>query len=145
MNYKLKTTSDVEDVQQPIWTAFVKIAKLLGFEKKNIIISLIAILVNSGMTLLGPLVVGYTIDRYIENKDFHGVLVFAGILLVIYLIALAASYVQTSVMGAVGQRTLFRLRNSVFTKLQELPVAFFNENKAGDLISRINNDTQRLN
>jgi len=34
MNYKLKTTSDVEDVQQPIWTAFVKIAKLLGFEKK---------------------------------------------------------------------------------------------------------------
>ena len=144
-NYKLKTTEDAEDAKQPIWTAFVKIARLLGFEKKNITISLIAILVNSGMTLLGPLVVGYTIDRYIENKDFHGVLVFSGVLLVIYIIAFAAGYVQTSVMGAVGQRTLFRLRNAVFTKLQELPVAFFNENKAGDLISRINNDTQRLN
>src|SRR6267142_4267581 len=45
----------------------------------------------------------------------------------------------------VGQRLLFALRNSVFVKLQELPLAFFNQNKAGDLISRINNDTDRLN
>jgi ATP-binding cassette subfamily B protein len=40
---------------------------------------------------------------------------------------------------------LFGLRNSVFNKLQELPVDFFNQNKAGDLISRINNDTDKVN
>jgi ATP-binding cassette subfamily B protein len=33
----------------------------------------------------------------------------------------------------------------VFNKLQELPVDFFNQNKAGDLISRINNDTDKVN
>jgi ATP-binding cassette subfamily B protein len=48
-------------------------------------------------------------------------------------------------MGSVGQRVLFKLRNNIFSKIQELPVAFFNENKAGDLISRINNDTDKLN
>ena len=48
-------------------------------------------------------------------------------------------------MGSVGQRLLFTLRNKVFVKLQDLPVAFFNQNKAGDLISRINNDTDKLN
>src|ERR1043165_9917455 len=48
-------------------------------------------------------------------------------------------------MGGVGQRMLFTLRNAMFTKLQSLPVAFFNANKAGDLISRINNDTDKLN
>src|SRR6478672_13199924 len=48
-------------------------------------------------------------------------------------------------MGGVGQRMLFKLRNAVFNKLQELPVDFFNQNKAGDLISRINNDTDKLN
>ncbi|MDP4223061.1 MAG: ABC transporter ATP-binding protein, partial [Bacteroidota bacterium] len=37
------------------------------------------------------------------------------------------------------------LRNSVFNKLQELPLDFFNQNKAGDLISRINNDTDKVN
>jgi ATP-binding cassette subfamily B protein len=40
---------------------------------------------------------------------------------------------------------LFSLRNSVFNKLQDLPLDFFNQNKAGDLISRINNDTDRVN
>jgi len=45
----------------------------------------------------------------------------------------------------VGIRMLFSLRNAVFTKLQVLPVDFFNQNKAGDLISRINNDTDKLN
>jgi ATP-binding cassette subfamily B protein len=48
-------------------------------------------------------------------------------------------------MGGIGQRMLFSLRNSVFNKLQELPVDFFNQNKAGDLISRINNDTDKVN
>jgi ATP-binding cassette subfamily B protein len=48
-------------------------------------------------------------------------------------------------MGTVGQNVLFKLRNTVFNKLQSLPVAFFNQNKAGDLISRINNDTDKLN
>jgi ATP-binding cassette subfamily B protein len=40
---------------------------------------------------------------------------------------------------------LYSLRNAVFNKLQELPVDFFNQNKAGDLISRINNDTDKVN
>ena len=48
-------------------------------------------------------------------------------------------------MGNVGQRMLYNLRNAVFNKLQELPVDFFNQNKAGDLISRINNDTDKIN
>ena len=60
-------------------------------------------------------------------------------------VALVTSYVQTRTMGGVGRRILFSLRNALFTKLQDLPVAFFNQNRAGDLISRINNDTDKLN
>ena len=81
----------------------------------------------------------------ILNKEYHGVLVNAGVLLGMALIAFAASYLQTRVMGGVGQRMLFKLRNTIFLKLQELPVAFFNQNKAGDLISRVNNDTDKIN
>ena len=144
MNYKLKTTGDIGK-EQSIWKALVKMTALLAYEKKKIAGAIVAIIVNSGMTLLGPLLVGYTIDKYVVAKDYHGVLVFSGILFTTYAIAFVGGYFQTRIMGAVGQRTLFRLRNSIFTKLQELPVAFFNQNKAGDLISRINNDTDKLN
>src|SRR5262249_21645916 len=73
------------------------------------------------------------------------VLRFAGILLGVYLVGLLASYFQTLAMGTVGRTVLFKLRNTLFTRLQELPLLFFNQNKAGDLISRINNDTDKLN
>src|SRR5699024_9953279 len=74
-----------------------------------------------------------------------GVLVYSGILLVIYLVVLCANYLQTQLMGAIGQRMVYNLRNSVFNKLQALPVGFFNQNKSGDLISRINGDTDKIN
>ncbi len=144
MKYKLNTDSN-NDVQKSIWVAVKKMAELLAYERRKISLALIAIFINAGLTLIGPLLVGYTVDNYVLKGDYRGVLIFSGILLSIYIIAVFAAYTQTQLMGSVGQLTLFRLRNTVFTKLQELPVAFFNQNKTGDLISRINNDTDKLN
>ena len=113
--------------------------------EERLIIAGIAIIVNSGLQLLGPLIVGFAIDNFVEKHDFHGLIIYSIILFIVYVLAFGANFVQMRTMGAVGQRLLFKLRNSVFTKLQELPVAFFNQNKAGDLISRLNNDTDKLN
>ncbi|WP_413667894.1 ABC transporter ATP-binding protein [Mucilaginibacter sp. Mucisp86] len=122
-----------------------KLLQLIAHEKRTLIIAFFAILVNSTLNLLGPLIIGRTIDKYVQHKDFNGVLHNAAILFCMYLVALFTSYKQTTLMGGVGQRMLFTLRNSIFNKLQQLPVAFFNQNKAGDLISRVNNDTDKLN
>lgn len=122
-----------------------KLFQLMAHEKRTLIIAFFAILVNSSLNLLGPLIIGHTIDKYVQHKDFSGVLHNAAVLICMYLVALFTSYKQTTLMGGVGQRMLFTLRNSIFNKLQQLPVAFFNQNKAGDLISRVNNDTDKLN
>jgi ATP-binding cassette subfamily B protein len=107
--------------------------------------AVVAITISSLAALVGPIIVGRTIDTFIRSRDSRGLLAYSALLLVVYLGGVAASYLQIRTMGAVGRRMLFRLRNNVFTKLQELPVAFFNQNKAGDLISRLNNDTDKLN
>jgi ATP-binding cassette subfamily B protein len=107
--------------------------------------ALAAVIITSTTGLLGPLIIARTVDTYIQNRDFNGVLLSALILLGIYLVGLCSSYFQTQRMGTVGRHVLFNLRNALFTRLQLLPVAFFNQNKAGDLISRINNDTDKLN
>ena len=107
--------------------------------------ALIAVIITSVSGLLGPYIIGRAIDTYIKNKDFHGVLMSALALFFIYFAGLCSSYFQTQRMGSVGRRVLFNLRNALFTKLQSLPVAFFNQNKTGDLISRINSDTDKLN
>lgn len=125
--------------------AFERLKPLLVSEKKNIIIALFAILFSSLSTLLAPLIISHTLDTYIAKHDYNGILLFSGILLLIFIVGMYSAYLQTKRMGGVGRRVLFQLRNTIFNKLQELPVAFFNQNKAGDLISRINNDTDKLN
>ncbi|MCX2492427.1 ABC transporter ATP-binding protein [Pedobacter sp. PF22-3] len=144
MNYNLNQLSTGQE-KQSTYKALKSLLKLISSEHKNLWLALIAILVNSGLLLLGPLLVGHTVDTYIRTKQFHGVLIFGGILLVMYMIAMVTGYTQTRLMGGVGQRMLYTLRNAIFNKLQELPVSFFNQNKAGDLISRVNNDTDKLN
>lgn len=127
------------------YAALRKLLEMISDEKKNLWMALMAILINSTLLLLGPLIMGRTIDAYIRTKQYDGVLRYASLLLGMYLIALVTGYFQTKLMGGVGQRMLYKLRNAVFNKLQELPVSFFNQNKAGDLISRVNNDTDKLN
>jgi len=144
MNYDLNSLSGKQQKTSTL-TGLKKLLQLIEHEQKNLLIALGAILTNSTLNLLGPFIIGYTIDKYVSHKDYNGVLFYGGILLCMYLGALVTSYFQTKLMGSVGQRMLFTLRNAIFNKLQQLPVDFFNQNKAGDLISRVNNDTDKLN
>ncbi|MGN6566945.1 MAG: ABC transporter ATP-binding protein [Flavipsychrobacter sp.] len=144
MNYDLNKNATKQQ-KNATYVALKSLLKLITNERKNLLLALFFMMVNSGLNLLGPFLIGYTIDKYVQHKNYHGVLVFSGILLGMYIITLFTSYFQTQLMGGVGQRMLFTLRNAVFSKLQSLPLAFFNANKAGDLISRVNNDTDKIN
>jgi ATP-binding cassette, subfamily B, bacterial len=145
MTYNLKPEIPAARKQISTFAALKKLLVILGDEKKSLAWALVTILINSSLSLLSPFIIGYTIDNYVQSGQYHGVLLFAALLLGMYLLALLTNYLQTKLMGGVGQRMLYKLRNNIFNKLQELPIAFFNENKAGDLISRINNDTDKLN
>jgi len=143
MNYNLNQDTTKEKTSTV--AALRKLLQLIASEQKTLLLGMITILINSGLLLIGPLLIGYTIDHYVRTKDFNGVLQYAGILLGMYLLALVTGYFQSKLMGGVAQRMLYTLRNAIFNKIQELPVAFFNQNKAGDLISRVNNDTDKIN
>lgn len=118
---------------------------LVAIEWRILLFSVVATLITVGVMLFSPLIIAYVLDTYIIKGQFSGVLPFVVLLLVIYIFSFITNYLQIKYMGEVGQRVLFRLRETVFNKLQELPLAFFNANRAGDLISRINNDTDKLN
>ena len=145
MNYNLNQTATAAEQKKSTLAALRKLLDLIREEKRTLILAFIIIFINAGLSLLGPYLIGHTIDTYIQSKQFDGVIRYSAILLVMYMVAFATNYLQMIMMGGVGIRMLYSLRNAVFTKLQELPVDFFNQNKAGDLISRINNDTDKLN
>ena len=146
MDYSLTKTDIAKEKEKGVLsTAWKRLLPLMAEEGKAVTLAFVAILVTSAASLVVPMVVAHIVDKYIIGKDFHGVLIFSGLLAGIYFVGLVSNYLQVKTMGGVGRRLLFNLRNKIFNKLQELPVAFFNQNKAGDLISRINNDTDKLN
>jgi ATP-binding cassette subfamily B protein len=122
-----------------------KFLPLFAAEKKPFYAAVAAIVISSVATLVAPVIIVRTIDTDVRLKNTHGLMISALFVLAIYITGSVASYVQVITMGGVGRRVLFHLRNALFLKLQDLPVAFFNQNKTGDLISRLNNDTDKLN
>lgn len=145
MNYNLNQAPEKTTEQLPVLASLRKLITIISGERRNLILAFAAIFLNAGLGLLGRYLVGYTIDNHVQTKDYRGLLLFSGILLMMYVTAFAVNYAQMRMMGGIGQRMLFNLRNAVFNKLQELPLDFFHQNKAGDLISRINNDTDKVN
>ncbi|MBP7134179.1 ABC transporter ATP-binding protein, partial [Patescibacteria group bacterium] len=141
----MKTTPDTAPKPASFLAAIKKLASLLTGDKNRILLALGSVIVTSLLNLAAPLAFGYAVDHYIQSNQYQGVLAVSGVLLIVFIIAFAFNYLQMRLMGGVGQSVLFRLRNNVFQKLQDLPIAFFHAHKAGDLISRINNDTDKLN
>jgi ATP-binding cassette, subfamily B, bacterial len=144
MKYKLET-GNVPRQKRSLRESTAKFIPLFATEKRPFIGAVVAIVLSSLATLVAPVYIVRIIDTDIRLKNMHGLVIGSLIVLAIYVSGAVASYVQVITMGGVGRRVLFHLRNALFLKLQDLPVAFFNENKAGDLISRLNNDTDKLN
>jgi len=146
MNYNLNIKKEIQSNEKIGAASTLKrLMALMGQERKNLYIAMIFIFINSGLNLVAPYLMGHVVDTFIVTKHYEGVIQYSIILFGVFLLALVSGYTQTQLMGRVGQRMLFNLRNIVFSKLQELPIDFFNQNKAGDLISRVNNDTDKIN
>ncbi|MBB3185867.1 ABC transporter ATP-binding protein [Microbacter margulisiae] len=146
MNYNLNLNKETSSNEKAgTITTLKRLLALMDSERKNLFIALIFIFINAGLNLISPYLIGHAVDKFIVTKHYAGVIRYAVILLVIFVMAMFSGYTQAQLMGKVGQRMLFNLRNRLFNKLQELPIDFFNQNKAGDLISRVNNDTDKIN
>ncbi len=119
--------------------------KLMTTSKRDLALVIGGLIFGSAVMLGAPLVFGHVVDAYISTANYRGIFLYVGILFAAFVLNYFIGYSQMMLMGTIGQNVLFKLRNNVFGKLQSLPIAFFHQTKAGDLISRINNDTDKLN
>jgi ATP-binding cassette, subfamily B, multidrug efflux pump len=62
----------------------------------------------------------------------------------VYAVGALLTWWQGYIVAGVTQRTLFRLRNDVEAKLDRLPLAYFDHNDRGDLLSRVTNDIDNI-
>jgi ATP-binding cassette, subfamily B, multidrug efflux pump len=95
--------------------------------------------------LVGPYLLGVAIDRFIAARDASGLRDVALLMLAAYGLGNALQVVASWIMAGVSQRALKRLRGELFAHLQTLPLAYFEANPAGELMSRLTNDVDAIN
>ena len=88
------------------------------------------------------------VDDSYKSGDWSAVsgkiLTFVGILIVMYLISLAAGTFYTQMMAIITQGSLRKLREKMFSHMQDLPIRYFDTNGHGDIMSYYTNDVDTL-
>jgi ABC-type multidrug transport system fused ATPase/permease subunit len=105
---------------------------------------LISLIVGTAAGLAPPLLAKAAIDEGIDHHDTQTLVLVVIVFLASALLVWLATYMQTYLVGWVGQRALADLRIRIFTHLQRQPVGFYENRPAGVLISRITNDVEAL-
>ncbi len=110
-------------------------------------LTIVAILVIIGTiaTLAGPILIGIAIDQAIIPGDSALLLQLSATMLGIYLLGGIAAVVYGILMVSVGQRLVADIREELFNHLQLLSMAYHDQHKVGDLMSRVGNDTEAIN
>ncbi len=116
---------------------------LLRPYRRQVLMMLGALILATGATLAPPFLVGKAISAALNGDSTALVLIVAGFL-VAALIGWGTSFLQTYLVGWVGERALQDLRIRIFTHLQQMSIGFFTRNRPGVLISRITNDVDAL-
>ena len=123
------------------------ILRLLGYLKNKapvLGIVFFLMLVSSGSMLAGNYFIKPLINDYILPGNFTGLARTLVILAGIYLAGVAASYLQSRLMVQIAQRTTNTMRAELFSRMQKLPLKYFDTNTHGDLMSRFTNDLDNV-
>ena len=127
--------------------------RLLGYMKRYIpvlIVVLICIILTSVAQTMGSRSLGTLVDDYIlpmvesGSTDFGPVVSYLIKVACIFLAGMLGSFFFNFLMVGVSQGTQKQIRDSMFTKMQTLPLRYFDSNTAGNIMSRYTSDIDTL-
>ena len=130
--------------------------RLFGYlrgQRLAFIVVVVTAAASAGAQALAPLYIARAVDGLKEFVDGRLPSSDAGRVLVVAMVLVLAFYIAGWLAGAVsrvallalGQRVLLRMRSQIMGKVHALSLGYFDHHKAGDLVSRLSNDTDVIN
>jgi len=101
----------------------------------------ILVAINTGLSLTGPYLTRFAIDKYIVKGDLSGLGHIVLLMIGVYLFASIGVWIQSVSMIKISQKAVRDIRRDLFDHLQKLPLRYFDRNPHGELMSRLTNDT----
>jgi ATP-binding cassette subfamily B multidrug efflux pump len=107
--------------------------------------SLVLLLADGFLQLVGPALTQRVIDVAIPRRDSRIAMTSAALFAITLLLQFLFTYGETMLTSLLGQRVMRDLRIEIFAHLQRLSVSFFDRNPVGRLVTRVTSDVEALN
>ncbi len=120
------------------------LAYLSPFRWQLFVVILLVIL-SAVLSVLGPFLLGQTIDRAIIPRDWHELVRMVLLLLGNYLVMWLLGVIYGRIMADTAQKAMRNMRQELFDHMQSLSIGYFDKQTAGDLMSRLTNDMDAIN
>ena len=127
-----------------------RILSYMGAYKARLIFVVICILVSAIASAGSAMFVEILIDDYIspmllqDSPVFTGLIKALCIMAIVYVVGVLAGYLYNRLMVTIAQSTLKRIRDEMFSRMQYLPVRYFDTHTHGEIMSLYTNDTDTL-
>jgi len=108
--------------------------------KFRLICAMFLMIIVAGTTSATAFLIKPVLDDIFFKKDVHMLTIIPIVVLCIYLLRAVSTVGQSYLMTFVGEEVIRKLRNLLYDRIMNLPMAFFQKEKTGVLISRITND-----
>jgi ABC-type multidrug transport system fused ATPase/permease subunit len=120
------------------------LAEIMAPYRWRVLAMFVALVAATGAALAPAPLAKLAIDRGIQHHDTTSLDLIVIAFLVSAIVYAVATYLQTYLVGWVGQRALRDLRLKLFSHMQALSIGFYSRNRAGVIISRLTNDVEAL-
>ena len=122
-----------------------RLLKYIGSKKLSLALIFVFCIITTLVSILGTKLNGEIVDKYIAVGDINGLYKICIVLIAMYLLATASTFVQNRLMVSIAQKTSAEIRKDLYGKMQNLPLKYFDTHSSGDLMSRLTNDIDNIN
>ena len=131
-----------------------RLLSYLGHQRNRLLLVLFIIIITTVISLIAPLVLGYAIDEIVSevkgkfvhqsNINLSMFVIWMSVLIFIYIVTFLLSYWEKYIMSNVAEKVALMMRNQLSTKLNQLPLKFYDTMPKGEVLSRATNDIERV-
>jgi len=117
--------------------------RLIGYIKENrlrLLLAMVCMLVVASSQAASAWLIQPVLDEVFVNKNGEALRLLPLAVILIFFLRGVGMYGQEFLMEGVGQRIIRKLRNDLYDRILDLPLAFFHRERTGVLMSRITND-----
>ncbi len=142
----VNTFKDDEELKESLNMSIIR--RLSGYLKphgKSVIITLLLTGLVITVELLNPYFLKTGIDRFIQAGDSKNLILLGGIMILINAVSMLCSRSRIIIMGKVTNNILLTIRQQLYTHIQKLSFAFFDNRPIGKILARIIGDVNSLN